>query len=100
MICLVGYWSEEIPNWPPAWSDCLTEPRDSLGTVLRALGASEKTYAMCVELAGDMLADPEFVRLRDAIARALHQVPWLEREDIEALARIYSPDREETSCST
>jgi hypothetical protein len=91
---------EHVPDWPPPWPDCLTERREALGRVLRALGASEKTYEMCVDLARDMLTDPGFIRLRDAIARALHQVPRLEREDIEALARIYSSDRDETSCDT
>ena len=36
-------------------------------------------------LAQRRFVDEEFIRLRDAIARALVVVPRLEREDIEAL---------------
>jgi hypothetical protein len=52
-------------------------------------------------LTRDMLAEPDFIRLRDAIARALAAVPRLEAKDIEALAAIYLPEEEqETACST
>jgi hypothetical protein len=99
-ICLVGYLSEDAPDWPPDWPDCLSEKREALGVVLTELGVSEGIYADLVELARDMLADADFIRLRDAIARALRQVPHLEGEDVEALAHIYLPDREEIPCNT
>jgi hypothetical protein len=87
-VCLVGYLSEGEPGWPPPWPDCLSEPRERLGLVLSELGVTERIYRDMVELTRDMLADPRFIRLRDAIARALEQVPHLEREDIEALCRV------------
>jgi hypothetical protein len=93
-ICLIGYASENWENWPPAWPDCCEEKRESLGTVLRVLTVDEEDYAALVELTFEVLADPDFVRLRDAIARALARVPRLEREDIETLAAIY-PIRDE-----
>ena len=36
-----------------------------------------------------MLADHDFIRLRDAIARALAVVPRLEAEDLQAVAALY-----------
>ena len=99
-ICLVGYWSEDRPGWPPSYEDALIEERESLGLVLRLLGATEAVYDDLVDIARRMLADPIFIRLRDAIARALRAVPRLEGEDIERLAAIYLPDEEETTCST
>ena len=68
--------------------------------MLTLLDATEEVYADCIEIAREMLADPEVLRLRNALARALHRVPRLEREDIEALAAIYKPEQEETPCST
>lgn len=100
VIALAGYWSEREPNWPPSWPDAREEKREALGFVLAELRATEQIYQDLVEITRDMLADPDFIRLRDAIARALRHVPRLEREDIEALARIHLPDREEQTCST
>ena len=56
--------------------------------MLRLLGATQEVYEQLVELARDMLADPDVIRLRDALARALRRAPRLEREDVEALAGI------------
>ncbi len=50
-----------------------------------------------------MLADPDFIRIRDSIARALATVPRLEREDVEALCQVHGfpiPERQEQPCST
>ena len=98
-LCLIGYLSEGRPGWPSPWPDCLDEPLEGLGRVLTVLGVDEEDYAALVALTRDILADPDFRRLRDAIARALAAVPRLEREDIEALAAIY-PISEESTCST
>jgi hypothetical protein len=88
VVALVGYLSEDAPDWPPPWPECLEEKREALGVVLRELGVAEAIYEQLVELARDLLADDDFLRLRNALARALHQVPRLEREDIEALCRV------------
>jgi hypothetical protein len=53
---------------------------------------TEAIYRDLVDITRDLLADPDFLRLRNAIARALHYVPRLEREDVEALARIHLPE--------
>ena len=58
-------------------------------------GATEEVYEQLVELARDMLADPDVMRLRDALARALRRAPRLEREDVVALAAIHKPESEE-----
>lgn len=93
-LCIIGYLSEAEPGWPPPWPEALEEPREALGRVLMALGATEAAYAQSVALARDMLADENFKRLRDGVARALVAVPRLEHEDIEELARIhYTPRR-------
>ena len=43
-----------------------------------------------------MLANQDFIRLRDAVARALSAVPRLEAEDLAALASIYpTQDKQE-----
>jgi hypothetical protein len=55
-------------------------------------------YADAVQAAHEMLGDPTFIRLRDAIARALSAVPRLEAEDIETLARIHR--QKEQPCNT
>lgn len=94
VLCVIGYLSEAEPGWPPSYADAFGEEREALGRVLMFIGAREDTYAECVKLARDMLADPEFIRLRDALARALHHVPRLEAEDIESLAAIYTHPEE------
>jgi hypothetical protein len=59
--------------------------------VIRVLPIDEPTYEEIVEVTRDLLRDPDFVRVRDVIARALRAVPRLEREDIEALCLIAGP---------
>jgi hypothetical protein len=94
VICTIGYMSEDKAGWPPSWPDALEEPLEALGRVLTLLGATKKTYEQLVEIARSMLDDPAFIRLRDAIARALHRCPHLEAEDVQALAAIYQPREE------
>jgi hypothetical protein len=101
-ICLVGYMSEDEPDWPPRFEDAHDEKLEALGIVIGFLGLSEELYDELVGIARDMLADPDFVRLRNSIARALAAVPRLEREDVEALCRATGtpvPDREEQLCN-
>jgi hypothetical protein len=99
VLCLVGYMSEDTPGWPPSFEDALDEDREALGTVLLRLGANERAYKASVELAHAILADPDFQRLARAIERVLHRVPHLDAADIEALAAIHLPDKEQL-CST
>jgi hypothetical protein len=98
-IALIGYMSTDARGWPPKFEDACNEDLEALATIIRSLGVTREAYQSCIELARDLLADPDFIRLRDTIARALTAVPRLEREDIEALAAIHLPDRE-TTCST
>jgi hypothetical protein len=90
-ICLVGYTSVNTPGWPPSYEDACTENLEALGKVITILGVDEQAYDATVELVSDMLADQDFKRLRDAIARALSAVPRLEAEDIQALCAIHLP---------
>ena len=92
VICVIGYLSEGEDGWPPPWPEALEEPREALGRVLTLLGATEEIYTECVGIARAMLADPQVLRLRNALARALYRVPRLEREDIQAIAAIYKPE--------
>ena len=48
---------------------------------------TSEIYADLVQASRELLADPDFIRLRDAIARALAVVPRLERDDVEALCQ-------------
>ena len=98
-ICLIGYLSVGRPGWPPPFEAALDERLEALGTVLLRLGVTEEAYEELVALTRELLADRDFTRLRNAIARALSRVPRLEAEDVEALAAIHPPDKEH-SCST
>ena len=88
-IALVGYWSTGTPGWPPTWEDAMDEEPEDLGLVMLHLGVNEERYAQFVEVTRKLMADPLFIRLRNAIARALTHVPVLERQDLEALAAIH-----------
>jgi hypothetical protein len=85
VIALIGYLSTGAPDWPPSYEDAREEQREALRIVIRRLGVDAETYGEVVEFCRDLLLDPDFIRLRDAIERALNAVPRLEREDIEAL---------------
>jgi hypothetical protein len=88
VVSLIGYLSENKPGWPPTYADACEEPLEALATLIRVLHIDECVYEELVEVAREMLRDPDFIRPRDAIARALTAVPRLEREDIEALCLI------------
>ena len=90
---------DDQEGWPPPYELARTEQRERLGIVIRRLGVDEDDYNEVVELVRDMLADEDFQRLRDAIARALSAAPRLEREDIEALAAIYPIKEQETAAA-
>jgi hypothetical protein len=94
VVSLIGYLSEHESNWPPPYERAREERREALATVIRVLHIDERVYEELVELTHAMLSDPDFIRLRDAIARALSRVPRLEREDIEALAAIHLPEEQ------
>jgi hypothetical protein len=94
-LCLIGYMAEDRDGWPPPYEQARTEKLESLGVVLGALGVTPEAYEASVELVRDMLVDPDFTRLRDAIARALGAAPRLEAEDLEALRAIHLPDTKE-----
>jgi hypothetical protein len=89
VICLIGYMSENTPDWPPDFEAACTEELEGLWLVMLRLDADEERYYKTVEFCRELLEDPDFIRLRDAIARALGAVPRLERETIERLAAIY-----------
>ena len=98
VICLIGYMSTDTPNWPPAFEDACTEELEGLWIVMLRLGATKQKYDATVQFTRELLEDEHFIRLRDAIARALARVPRLERETIERLAEIhFDPDYEEVS---
>lgn len=88
-IAVIGYLSTATENWPPRFEDALDEEREGLGIILRRLGATEEKYEKTIEFCRELLEDEHFVRLRDAIARALARVPRIERDTIERLAAIY-----------
>jgi hypothetical protein len=89
VIALVGYLGTDERDWPPPWPEALDEPLEALGLVLRHLDADEEQYTRMVQYCRELLEDPDFIRLRDSIARALSRVPRLERETIEKLAEIH-----------
>jgi hypothetical protein len=94
VICLIGYMATDTPDWPPSFTEAQREPLEGLGTVLTRLNATEEQYERTVEFTRELLEDPDFIQLRDAIARALARVPRLDSEAIEDLAQIYSPEPE------
>lgn len=104
VICLVGYLSVGEPNWPPSFEDACFEPLEGLGTVLRRLNSTKAKYDQTVQFCRELLEDPDFIALRDAVARALSRVPRIERETIQRLAQIHLPTTPEPegapACST
>jgi HK97 family phage prohead protease len=80
---------ESVDDWPPSYAEAKSERREALGLRIRHLSVDEAEYEELIAIARDLLADPDFQRLHPAITRALHRVPRLENQDIEALARIY-----------
>jgi hypothetical protein len=103
VIAVIGYMATDVPRWPPPYEKARSEDLEALDLIIRGLGIGADEYDRLVEVARDMLADADFRRLRDALARALAAVPRLEREDIKAIAEAHgfsAPEREETTCST
>jgi hypothetical protein len=68
-IALIGYMSTDARGWPPNFEDACNEDLEALATIIRSLGVTREAYQSCIELARDLLADPDFIRLRDTIAR-------------------------------
>jgi hypothetical protein len=100
VVSLIGYLSENKPGWPPTYAEACEERLEALATVMRVLHIDERVYEELLEVTREMLRDPDFIRLRDAIARALTAVPRLERSDIEALCRAtHTPTPKEQPCS-
>jgi hypothetical protein len=101
VVALIGYWSTNTPDWPPPFDEALEEPLEGLGQILRRLDATPEKYNATVEFTRELLEDPDFIRLRDAIARALSRVPRIESATIERSAEIYIDYYEEgTPCPT
>ena len=99
-IVLVGYWSEAgIRGWPPPFEKARTEDLESLDLILLHLGLDEESYDAVVAYTRDtLLTDSDYLKLRDAIHRALRVVPRLEERDLDALCRatgVPIPDNEE-----
>jgi hypothetical protein len=92
-ICLAGYLSTGEPGWPPSWPEALCEKREALNVVLKLLHADQEQYGRSVALTRDVLANSDFLRLRDAVARALRRVPHLTGADVEAICRPYLPTK-------
>ncbi|MGZ5308656.1 MAG: hypothetical protein ACXWDP_05635 [Solirubrobacterales bacterium] len=95
VIALIGYLSVDTPDWPPTYEEACTEELEGLWVILLRLHATEEKYDAIVQYTRELLEDPDFIRLRDAIARALARVPRIERETIERLAEIhFNPEPE------
>jgi hypothetical protein len=93
VIALIGYMSTNAPNSPPSFADACVERLEGLWMIMLSLNATEEKYNKTVEFTRELLTDPNFVALRDSVARALSRVPRIERETIEKLAEIYvDPD--------
>jgi hypothetical protein len=104
-IVLIGYMSTNTEGWPPSYADAHFEPLEALGGVMLRLDISEEQYGKYIQFVRDMLADEEFVKFRNSIARALMVVPRLESATIQRLAEIHQihldPEPEgELACST
>ena len=83
-ICIAGRMGQ--PDWPPEYAKAREEPLEGLGMVIGRLSLSEEAYDGIVGVVREIMDDPDFQALRDAIARALVVVPRLEAEDIARLA--------------
>ena len=99
MIAVVGYMSTGKPDWPPSYAQAQEERLEGLDKILTITGIDQDGYERAVELVRQILADPNFRRLRDVIARALYSVPTLDAPAVEALcAAVGFPQPEETQC--
>jgi hypothetical protein len=94
VIALIGYLSVNTPGWPPPFEEAVDEELEALGLLLRHLDADPERYRRIVQFTEELLEDPHFIRLRDAIARALTRFHFIDAEAIEDLARINFPEPE------
>jgi hypothetical protein len=70
-----------------------------LGKLIHLLHITPEQYEKFITITRGILADPYFIRLRDAIERALHAVPRLDSIAVIDLAKatgiLVSPDQKE-----
>jgi hypothetical protein len=85
LIALCGYMAEDTPGWPSPYAEARTERLEALGKVIEILGIDEAGYDRIVELTQEILDDRDFIRLRDAIARALAVCPRLDSQAVNEL---------------
>jgi hypothetical protein len=86
-ICLAGYWGE--PGWPPSFEEAQEEKLEALGLVLKLLGINQRQYDRLVAVTEEIIADPNWQALRDAVARALAFSPRLDSEDLARICAAY-----------
>jgi hypothetical protein len=90
VIALAGYLAEGRADWPPDFERARSERLEGLGRLIEILDLDRDEYGSLVAVTREVLADADFQRLRGAIERALHRVPRLEEQDIQALAAAVS----------
>ena len=96
-IALAGYMGEEAPDWPPDFEQARHERLEGLGRLIEILGFDHEQYEAIVAVTHRILDDPDFIRLRDAIERALRHVPRLDAQavrDLTEAAGIPVPEPE------
>ena len=86
---LVGWLGDEdLPRnaaWPPAWPPPVKHDVDGLSWCVRFYGLSKETYATVVEIALELVNDPEFERAVTLVARGLMAAPRIDAEGLEVL---------------
>ena len=103
IVNLVGWMADEHPGtWPPIWPVAEDEI-ECVGALVRFLDLDEDAYREIVGLAEALLANADFRRFMDLIARALAACPVLDGEAVEILRRaagIPTPSEGAIPCST
>jgi hypothetical protein len=89
VISLVSYLLEWRRDWPPPYDGAVAEPLENVGLLIGILDLDRTNYTAIADLARTLVCDRAFLLLRRVIAQALVAYPWLEGENVEALARIY-----------
>jgi hypothetical protein len=79
--------SDGRPNWPPTFEEARSERLEALGLIIKLTGIDEAAYNQFVELAEEILADPDFRRLQSTFARGVVACPLLDAEGVADLAR-------------
>jgi hypothetical protein len=87
VLALVGYLSENREGWPPPYDLACHERREALGKLIDILDITPEQYEAYIDATRDMLANEDFIRLRDAIERALYSVPRLDAIAVLDLAK-------------